>query len=144
MSVTFWACSGITTHCFYFPPPVVIEVLCNVVFEFLFSVFVFLYKTNHSPRATAWEVEDTTGRKQGGPSKMGLFLKIALDGRCYVKRTEYGFEVCKKKTTFTHVVLHCCYQTALLPRLWMLLLVLLGQTQKMSVVYSLSANPFTK
>lgn len=76
--------------------------------------------------------------------KWDFFLKIALDGRCYVKRTEYGFEVCKKKTTFTHVVLHCCYQTALLPSLWMLLLVLLGQTQKMSVVYSLSANPFTK
>lgn len=57
MSVTFGACSGIIIHIafiFYFFPPVVIQVFCNVISEilFFFKVFVFLYK-NHSPRATA-------------------------------------------------------------------------------------------
>ena len=71
MSVTF---RGLFWHYYtlfcLFPsptPPVVIQVFCNVVFEFLFHFvclfcfffvffcfvfFVFLYK-NHSPRATA-------------------------------------------------------------------------------------------
>lgn len=76
MSVTFRACSGITTHCFYFPPPVVIEVLCNVVFEFIsfFFCYCLFVQKNHSPRATACNVEDTTDRKQGGPFKIAFFF----------------------------------------------------------------------
>lgn len=67
-----------------------------------------------------------------------------LDNRSDVRRSKYRFEVYQKQMTFTHVVVHCCYQTALFPCLWMLLLVLLGQTQKIYVVYSLSVNPFKK
>lgn len=48
--------------------------------DIFFLVFVFLYK-NHSPRATAWQAEDTTGRKQGGPPETGdqnFFFKKKL------------------------------------------------------------------
>lgn len=67
-----------------------------------------------------------------------------LENRSDVRRSKHRFEVYQKQTTFARVVVHCCYQTALLPCLWMLLLVLLGQTQKIYVVYSLSVNPFKK
>ncbi len=104
MSVTFGACSGVTTHCFYFPPPVVIQVFCTVVFEFIFLVFVFLYK-NHSPRATAWPVEDTTDRKQGGLPEAGdrTLKKIALDYKCG-RRMKYIRTKCELHSSCTSLL----------------------------------------
>lgn len=75
--LSFWARSGVATHGFYFPPPVVLKVLCNVVFEFLFlffSVLVFFCtKTTHQERLKGWGYR----RQEAGWSlgKTALFKK---------------------------------------------------------------------
>lgn len=81
---------------FLFLPPPQLLFKCSVMWflNFLFSVFVFCIK-NHSPRATAWQVQDTIGRKQGGrpETKEQIYFLKALHNRCSVKRTQYRFEV---------------------------------------------------
>lgn len=66
-SVTFGDCSAIITHCFYFSPPIVIQVFCNVVFEFLFQIFVFLYKKIIHRERLLDKFRMNIDRKQGGP-----------------------------------------------------------------------------
>lgn len=71
MSVTVQACSAITTHCFYFSPPVVIQVFCNVVFEFYFISFLsFCTNVTHQGQLLD-KFRIHIGRKQSGPHEAG-------------------------------------------------------------------------
>lgn len=114
-----------------------------MVFEFLFFQFLSFFVQKPLTKSD-WKVEDTAGRKQGGPSEKQHFKKKKRRRKLALDNLDNNLVVDLKELGLFSAP-HCTvYQTTLLPRLWMLLLVLVGRTQKTSVVYSLSANPFTK
>lgn len=154
--VTFGACSGTATHRFYFPPPVVLRVFCNVVFFgflffFFFLVFVFLYK-NHSPGEDCL-TESRIRRRQGGkvvqnPETRRSDLSLQSFSFQILGQRRRDWRVYETNKLRALLTVHSSTGAGRPPCLlvcgcsfsW----VLLGQTQRISVVYSLSANPFTK
>lgn len=125
----FGACSGITTHCFFISlphPPVVIQVFCNVVFEFVFlflfcfvfSLFFCLFVQKSLTKSDCLRSGGCHWQQEAGRSTWGGRWNF-LDSRCKSLREDW-------KTSCSHLAHWPPCSLASGCSFW----VLLGQTQK--------------